>query len=143
MIQSNFKDCCHSCVERETYVKEHKFYGENIVQTIETIIGCEHEKVCYKYEREKAEEFIGDVFKIGVDLSSQDDISKKGDHYTGVNSHDLEKMNPEELSQLGFYKLKEICQEGANKSHPLDKVREKYKKKQIDYSKREEDDDED
>lgn len=144
MIQTTFRDCCYSCVERETYVRENKFYGENIVQTIETIIGCEHEKVCYKYERAKAEEFIGDVFKIGVDFSSQDDISEKVDHHTDANSHDLEKMNPEELSQLGFYKLKEICQKGADKSQPLDEVREKYKRNQIDYSKREEDkDDED
>lgn len=106
MIQINFKDCCRSCVERETYVREHKFYGDNIVQTIETIIGCEHEKVCYKYEQEKAKEFMSDIFK-NVDFANQDDIT--------VETYNLEKMSPEELAKLGFCKLKAICKKKGDK----------------------------
>jgi hypothetical protein len=56
MLRIKFRDCCKDCQYRESYLDENKmFNGKNEISGVMTVIGCKHEQVCEKYNRnEKA-----------------------------------------------------------------------------------------
>lgn len=50
----NFKKVCYQdCPYRKTYLKESIMYADSTEYMVETIIGCEHEKVCKAYLESK------------------------------------------------------------------------------------------
>lgn len=53
-ITINFKKVCYQdCPYRKTYLNENTMYTGNIAYMVETLIGCEHEKVCKAYLESK------------------------------------------------------------------------------------------
>lgn len=48
-IQINFKQVCHTCPHRKTQIDENVAYSDNQRYAVNTLISCEHEKVCKMY----------------------------------------------------------------------------------------------
>ncbi len=49
VIEIKFKDICHSCKHRDTYIDENRIYSGNDVVNVFTQIGCNHEQTCIYY----------------------------------------------------------------------------------------------
>lgn len=49
MVTVNFKEVCHTCPNRDTYLIEDPLCSDNRIFAIITTIGCNHEKVCKDY----------------------------------------------------------------------------------------------